>query len=165
MVSLLNSQGTKNCRESFCLSILTIHTDDWSTFWHICWYHVYFFFCEIPKYVQTKNRLANSIEILWKWVSKPTEVTGDGECRLTQFHLIRNFLEWFKAKHLKGHQMIGLDLSTSAKLGVKWIILKWYYVINLILGTIWIILVFYCKFCAFKIVLFYIASFSFFIRK
>ena len=32
--------------------------------------------------------------------------------------------------------MIGFDLSTSAKLAVKCIILKWYYVINLILGTI-----------------------------
>ena len=61
MVSLLNSQGMKSCksRESFCLSILTIYTNDWSTFWHVYWCHVYFFFCEIPKYVQTKNRLAH----------------------------------------------------------------------------------------------------------
>ena len=42
--------------------------------------------------------------------------------------------------HLKGHQVIGLDLSTSAKLAVKWIILKWYYVVDLILDSIWIIL-------------------------
>ena len=61
MVSLLNSQGMKSCksRESFCLSILTIYTNDWSTFWHVYWCHVYFFFCEIPKYMQTKNRLAH----------------------------------------------------------------------------------------------------------
>ena len=63
------------------------------------------------------------------------------------------------SKHLKGHQVIGLDLSTSPKLAVKWIILKWYYVVDLILDSIWIILVFYCKFCAFKIILFYIAYF------
>ena len=58
--------------------------------------------------------------------------------------------------------MIGLDLSTSVKLAVKWIILKWHYVVNLILDSIWIILVFYCKFCAFKIILSYIAYFWFF---
>ena len=57
MVSLLNSQGMKNCksRESFCLSILTIYTNDWYNFWHVYWCYVYFFFCEIPKNVQTKN--------------------------------------------------------------------------------------------------------------
>ena len=57
MVSLLNSQGMKSCksRESFCLSILTIYTNDWSNFWHVYWCYVYFFFCEIPKNVQTKN--------------------------------------------------------------------------------------------------------------
>ena len=61
MVSLLNSQGMKNCKstESFCLSILTIYTNDWSPFWHVYCYHVYFFFCEISKYVQAKNRLAH----------------------------------------------------------------------------------------------------------
>ena len=47
----------------------------------------------------------------------------------------------------------------SIHLAVKWIILKWYYVVDLILDSIWIILVFYCKFCAFKIILFYIAYF------
>ena len=31
-----------------------------------------------------------SVRILWKWASKPTKLAGDGECRLTQFHLIRN---------------------------------------------------------------------------
>ena len=49
----------KSCksRGSFCLTILTIYANDWSTFWHVSWCHVYFFFCEIPKYVQAKNRL------------------------------------------------------------------------------------------------------------
>ena len=61
MVSLLNSQGMKSykSRESFCLSILTIFTNDWSTLRHIYWCHVYFLFCEISKYVQTKSRLAH----------------------------------------------------------------------------------------------------------
>ena len=54
MVSLLNSQGMKSCksRESFCLSILTIYTNDWSTFWHIYWCHIYFSFCGIPSQEQ-----------------------------------------------------------------------------------------------------------------
>ena len=56
-------------------------------------------------------------------------------------------------KHLKGSQTIGLDLCTKAKLAVKWIILKWYYAVDLIFDSIWIILVFYCNFCAFKIIL------------
>ena len=61
MVSLLNYQGMKSCkgRESFCVSILIIYTNDWSTFWHVYWCHVWFFFCEIPKCVQTKNRPAH----------------------------------------------------------------------------------------------------------
>ena len=61
MVSLVNSHEVKSCksRESFCLSIVTIYTNDCSTFWHVYWCHVYFFFCEIPIYVQTKNRLAH----------------------------------------------------------------------------------------------------------
>ena len=61
MVSLLDYQGIKSCKstESFCLSILTIYTNNWSTVRHVYWCHVYFFFCEIPKYVQTKNRLAH----------------------------------------------------------------------------------------------------------
>ena len=42
--------------------------------------------------------------------------------------------------------MIGLDLSVSLKLAVKRIILKWCHVVDLILDSVWIILVFYCKF-------------------
>ena len=61
MVSLLNSLGMKSCksRESLCLSILAIYTNDWSAFWHVYWCNVYFFFSEIPKYEQTKNRLTH----------------------------------------------------------------------------------------------------------
>ena len=59
-------------------------------------------------------------------------------------HLTISYLTLWKPNglsiHLKGHQVIGLDLSTSAKLAVKWIILKWYYVVDLILDSIWIIL-------------------------
>ena len=58
--------------------------------------------------------------------------------------------------------MIGLDLSTSLKSAAEWIIITWYQVLSLILDSIWIILVFYCKFCAFKIILFYTAYFWFF---
>ena len=61
--------------------------------------------------------------------------------------------------------MLGLDLSASAKLPVRWITLKWHYVVNLILDLIWIILVFYCKFCVFKIILFYVAHFWFFYQE
>ena len=54
-------QGIDRCksRESFCLSILIIYTNEWSTFWHLYWCHVYYFFSEINKYVQTKNRLVH----------------------------------------------------------------------------------------------------------
>ena len=64
--------------------------------------------------------------------------------------------------------MISLDLSTSAKLVLLWIILKCYYVLHLILDSILdlildsIILVFCCKFCPFRIILSYIAYFYFF---
>ena len=50
--------------------------------------------------------------------------------------------------------MIGLDPSISATLAAIWIILQCYHVVDLILGSIWITLAFYCKFCAFRIILF-----------
>ena len=46
MVWWLNSQGMKNCKsaKSFCLSILTIYTNDCPhKFWHVYCWHVYFF--------------------------------------------------------------------------------------------------------------------------
>ena len=42
------------------------------------------------------------------------------------FHLIISYLILVTWTHLKGHQVIGLDLSTSPKSAVKWIILKSY---------------------------------------
>ena len=94
MVSLLDYQGMKSCKstESFCLSILTIYTNDWSTVRHVYWCHVYFFFCEIPKHVQTKNRLAHLDWDFMEAASKPVELAWDGKCRLTRFHPVRNFL-------------------------------------------------------------------------
>ena len=59
--------------------------------------------------------------------------------------------------------MTHLGLGTSAKLTVIWIILQCYYIVDLILDSISIFLTFYCKFCAFRIILFYIAYiFNFF---
>ena len=58
--------------------------------------------------------------------------------------------------------MIGLDVNISAKSAVMWIMLKQYYLVKLILNSIWFISVLYCKFWAFRIILFYIAYFYFF---
>ena len=58
--------------------------------------------------------------------------------------------------------MIHLGLSTNEKLAVIWIILNRYYIVDLILDSISIVLVFYCKFWAFRIILFYNAYFYFF---
>ena len=49
------------------------------------------------------------------------------------------------SERLKG-QSISTGLSTIAKLAVIWIVLKCYYVVDLILDSISVILVFYCKF-------------------
>ena len=94
MVSLLNSQGIKSCksRESFCLSILTIYTNDWSTF---DTFTGAMFISSSVKFLcmcKPKTGWLTLIGILWKWASKPTKLVGDGECRLTRFHSIRNFL-------------------------------------------------------------------------
>ena len=40
--------------------------------------------------------------------------------------------------------------------------IKGYYVADLMLDSIWILLFFYCKFCAFRIILFYIVYFYFY---
>ena len=71
MVWLLNSQGMKNSKstESFCVSILTIYTNDWCPFWHVYCCHVYFFFCEIPKYVQAKSKLVHLDWHFMEWAS------------------------------------------------------------------------------------------------
>ena len=58
--------------------------------------HVYFFFCEIPKYLHAyKNILPlltsfpTWIGISWKWVNMLTMLTEDGECRLALFHVMK----------------------------------------------------------------------------
>ena len=81
MVWLLNSQGMKNCKSTklFCLSILTIYTNDWSPFWHVYCYHVYFFFCEIPKYVQARNRLVHLDWHFIEWTGMLTKLAGYDE--------------------------------------------------------------------------------------
>ena len=53
------------------------------------------FFCQIQKFLnmyKPRTGWPTSIGILWKWASKPTMLDGNGECRLTRFHPIRNFL-------------------------------------------------------------------------
>ena len=84
----------KNCKstESFCLSILAIYTNDRSPFWHVNCCHDYFF-CEIPKYVQTKNILANLYwHFIIEWTSMLATLAGYDEYRLAWFHPIRNVL-------------------------------------------------------------------------
>ena len=56
-----------------------------------------------------------------------------------------------------------LDLSTIAKLAVKWIILKCYYLVNVILDSILIILVFIVNFLHLKLFFFTLHIFNFFI--
>ena len=68
MVWLLTSQDKKDCKstEYIFLNILTIYTNDWSAFWHVYCYNIYFFFCEISKYVQAESKLAHFDWHLWK---------------------------------------------------------------------------------------------------
>ena len=53
-----------------------------------------FIFCSVRflNMCKPKTGWPTSIWILWKWDGKPAELSGDGECRLTWFHLIRNIL-------------------------------------------------------------------------
>ena len=78
--------------QNHCLIKLTIYTNDWSPFWHVYCYHVYFFLCEIAKYVQAKNRLAHLNCYFMEWASMLTKLAGYDEYRLARFHLIRNLL-------------------------------------------------------------------------
>ena len=61
--------------------------------------------------------------------------------------------------------MTGFDLSKNAKLPLIWIIPKCYYVEDLILDSVWIILVFYCNFCAFLIIFLHSNFLSFFLSE
>ena len=114
MVSLLNSQGMKSCksRESFCLSILTIYTNDWSTFWHIYWSYI-FSSVRFLNMCKARTGWPASIRFLWKWASKPAELAGDGECRLTQFHPIRNFFKAVPLNRLSFYLGIPLHVISS----------------------------------------------------
>ena len=98
LIIILSNNEKLQSTESFCLRILTIYSNDWSTFWHVYFCHV--FFCEIAKYVQAKNNIlpfltdwSTWIGILLKWASTFNELARDGECRLAGFHAIKNFLE------------------------------------------------------------------------
>ena len=93
MVSLLNSQGMKSCksRESFCLSIL--FTQMIGPLFDMFTSAMFIF--SFVRFLNTsKPRISwpTAIIILWNWASKPDELVGDSECRLTRFHPIRNFL-------------------------------------------------------------------------
>ena len=64
MVRLLNSQGMKNfkCTESIYYSILTIYTNDWSTFWHVYCCHAYFFSARFLNMCKPRTKLY----LLWR---------------------------------------------------------------------------------------------------
>ena len=66
MVWLLNSQGMKNCKstELFHLNILTIYTNDWSPFWHVCCCHV-FSSARFLNICKPRTSWPTSIDILW----------------------------------------------------------------------------------------------------
>ena len=61
--------------------------------------------------------------------------------------------------------MIGFDLSKSAKWPLICIRPKCYYVEDLLLDSVGVIAVFYCKFCAFRIIFFYEAFFKVFLSE
>ena len=67
MVWLFTSQGMKNCKstESFCLSILTIYTNDWSPFWHFYCYHVFFSSTRFLNMCKPRTGWPTWIDILW----------------------------------------------------------------------------------------------------
>ena len=59
-----------------------------------------------------------SIGILWKWASKPTELAGDSECRLTRFHQIRNFLANEIYHFSRPSHQTGLSFNQSSLLHI-----------------------------------------------
>ena len=93
MVSLLNSQPMESCksRESFCISILTIYTNDQLLDMFTGAMFI-FSFVRFVNMCEPRTGWPTSIGILWKWASESAKLAGDGECRLTRFQLIRNFL-------------------------------------------------------------------------
>ena len=83
----------KSCksRESFCISILTIYTNDQLLDMFTGAMFI-FSFVRFVNMCEPRTGWPTSIEILWKWASKSAKLAGDGECRLTRFQLIRNFV-------------------------------------------------------------------------
>ena len=51
-----------------------------------------FSFVRFVNMCEPRTGWPTSIGILWKWASESAKLAGDGECRLTRFQLIRNFL-------------------------------------------------------------------------
>ena len=91
----------KNCKrtDSFCLSIITIYTTDWSFFEMFTSSMFIFFFLEILKYMQAKNNILSPLTGWSTWItilrncgSMLIELAGNDECWLPRFHTIRNFL-------------------------------------------------------------------------
>ena len=61
--------------------------------------------------------------------------------------------------------MTGVDLSKTAKLVVIWILLKCYYVVNLILNSVWILLVFIVNFVHLGLFFFALHIFEIFVAE
>ena len=95
------SRNEKLQKYRIIISQHTIYTNDWSPFWLVYCYRVYFFFCEITKHMQPKNRL---VYLDWHFIecaSMLTKLAGYDEYRLTGFHPIRIFLA-NKIHHFQG---------------------------------------------------------------
>ena len=127
---------------SVSASILIISINDWFTkiltrkFWFTA---MFIFFCKIPKYGQALNNILSPLRgwptwigILWKRPSRLTELHVDNECRLARFHAIRKFLanDTFHFSRL----------SPQTEYLFSWAVLS--------------IQSAYCKYCAFRIILF-----------
>ena len=95
MVWLLNSDGMKTWKstESFCLSILTIFTNDWS--WIDMFTVGMFIFYSATLMNRCKPRTGwfTSIGILWKWARNRAKQAGDGQCRRLGYIRSKLFLK------------------------------------------------------------------------
>ena len=95
MLPLLNYQVMKSCkrRESFCLSIL--FTKMLGPLFDM-FTSVMFIFFSVKLLIMCKPRTGwtTLIGILWKSSSKPIELAGDGECKMTWFHPIKFSFKW-----------------------------------------------------------------------
>ena len=94
MVSLLNSKEGKAAKvENHSVSAYKLFTQMIGPLFDI-FTGAMFIFSSVRFLNMWKPRTGcpTSIGILWKWASKPAKLARDGECRLTQFRLIRNIL-------------------------------------------------------------------------